>query len=505
MTNTISKESIKRISSLFCGDAGDYYAYKSGPRLVSFFNQYFDSADVYKQGFPSRWAYVYDKIVEFVDANKIDSFFNIILSKEYLIRERGINEVAAAELSARILDGFNSILQQDGYKITHANGRFHFIREDDDLILIGSGGFANVYRQKSTGLVIKKLKDDFLTDIGVRSRFKREFEITKSLQGVYGIITVYSFDEGNCSYTMELAETTLAQYVLDNQLNDQEKLKCIRQILRILSEVHKRNIIHRDISPNNIFIISGQLKIADFGLGKDLKVFTSHQTMYTNALGQYYYCAPEQFMMLKDADKRSDVYSLGRIINFIMTKDPTDSHHIYRSVTEKATCSDAAYRYGDAIQLATFFEKAVSFQAQADRKESIKRKIQQGDFDADVESYIFDLGAEEISKLLLAKQPGFANALIRFMKTSDEQAQHVIQSIDQSFRDVCGRSFEAYDPFATFATSVLRGQFTYIVKEIAANILRYVAWDVNRFSAQHLVENLISQGMDPTLEDIIRN
>ena len=132
-------------------------------------------------------------------------------------------------------------------------------------------------------------------------------------------------------------------------------------------------------------------------------------------------------------------------------------------------------------------------------------QIQEGDFDADVESYIYDLGAEEISKLLLAKQPGFANALIRFMKTSDEQAQHVIQSIDQSFRDVCGRSFEAYDPFATFATSVLRGQFTYIVKEIAANILRYVAWDVNRFSAQHLVENLISQGMDPTLEDIIRN
>ena len=59
-------------------------------------------------------------------------------------------------------------------------------------------------------------------------------------------------------------------------------------------------------------------------------------------------------MMLRDADKRSDVYSLGRIINFIMNGDPRNSNHIFRSVAEKATNSDAAYRYADAGQLASF-------------------------------------------------------------------------------------------------------------------------------------------------------
>ena len=59
-------------------------------------------------------------------------------------------------------------------------------------------------------------------------------------------------------------------------------------------------------------------------------------------MGQYFYCAPEQFMMLKDADKRSDVYSLGRTINFIMTSDPRNLHHAFRSVAEKATNSDPA-------------------------------------------------------------------------------------------------------------------------------------------------------------------
>ena len=304
---------------------------------------------------------------------------------------------------------------------------------------------------------------------------------------------------------MEPAETTLERYVLDNQLTDQTKLNCIRQILHIMSEVNTRDTNHRDISPNNIFIISGMLKIADFGLGKDLQVFTSHQTLHTNSVGQYYYCAPEQFMMLKDADKRSDVYSLGRLINFIMTGDARDSNHIYRSVTEKATNSDAAYRYGDASQLSLFFEKAVQFHAQAENRERIEKKIRSKIYDEDVENYIYDMNPERISKALLSKQPGFSDALITFMQANDEQAQYVIQSIEQSFRDVCGKSFEANDPFASFAVRVLKSESSFVVKEIAATILRYVAWDVNRFSAQHMVEDLISSGIEPMLEDIIKS
>lgn len=105
-----------------------------------------------------------------------------------------------------------------------------------------------------------------------------------------------------------------------------------------MTEVHKRDIIHRDISADNIFIISGMIKIADFGLGKDLNLFTSHQTMLTNAVGQFYYCAPEQFMMLKDGDKRSDVYSLGRVINYdygSMMITPRHFGHPARSVGEE--------------------------------------------------------------------------------------------------------------------------------------------------------------------------
>lgn len=500
----ISENSLRQISHVFCGDTEEYYTYKSGSQLVSFFNRYYNANDTYRQGFPSRWAYVNDKLVELINHNTVDTFFNIVLSKEYLMSEQLLSQVEAAEKSDIVWNEFNRIIQQDQCKIIRKDGKYHLIRENDDLALIGSGGFANVYRQKSTGLIVKKLKDDFLTDRGIRSRFKREYTITKSLQGMFGIIEVYSFDEGNCSYTMEPAETTLEKYVVNNDLPEITKINCIRQILHVMSEVHKRDIIHRDLSDKNIFIISGVLKIAYFGLGKDLNVFTSHQTIHTNAMGQYFYCAPEQFMMLKDADKRSDVYSLGRVINFIMTEDPRNSHHIFRSVSEKATNSDAAYRYADAGQLSSYFEKAVAYNAQAENQKRIDEKIKRKEYDDEIENYIYNLSGEDISRKMQSITTGFLDILFEFMDVDDAHAQHIIQSVDQTYQAVCGRSFEAYDVYSSFAKEVLSRHYSFVVKEIAANILRYVAWDVNRFSAQHMVENIINAGIEPLLEEIIR-
>lgn len=59
--------------------------------------------------------------------------------------------------------------------------------------------------------------------------------------------------------------------------------------------------------------------------------------------------------------------------------------------------------------------------------------------------------------------------------------------------------------YASFAYDVLQGDYEFVVKEIASNVLSYVAWDINRFSAQHMVEELISGGIEPMLEDIIRD
>mgnify|MGYP003400572119 FL=1 len=68
--------------------------------------------------------------------------------------EQSIAQVEASELSEVLWIELNKIVVRDQCKITTSNGKFYLVRESDDLVLIGSGGFANVYRQKSTGVVL---------------------------------------------------------------------------------------------------------------------------------------------------------------------------------------------------------------------------------------------------------------------------------------------------------------------------------------------------------------
>ena len=500
----LGSDTIKQISNIFCGDSEELYPYKSGLQLVSFFNNNFGFDETYGNGFPSRWAYVYNHLVDFINRGVFDDFLTLIFDKNFIISNQETTEVIAAERSKMALQRINEIVGKDGCIITRKNGKCHLARIDEDMVFVGNGGFANVFYQKSTGLIVKKLKEDYLTDKAIRSRFKREFNITKSLQDVPDIIKVFSYDDGACTYTMEKAEKTLYEFIDQNDLPIESKINCIRQMLYVMSEVHRRDIIHRDLSPTNIFIINGRLKIADFGLGKDLNVFASHQTMHTNEVGQYWFCAPEQFMMLKDGDKRSDVYSLGRIINFIMNGNPISDNHAFRSICAKATNDNAAYRYADAAQLSAFFEKAVAYNEKAENREAVLKKISNRQFDDDVENYIYSLNDTELSKLLITSEFDVGSAYIKFMQIDDSHAEHLIQAIDSTFRDVC-KTFEANDAFASLAKKIIQNRFDFGVKEIAANILRYIAFDVNRFSAQHMIENLIDQGIEPMLEDILQS
>lgn len=498
----LTDSSLKKISNIIIGDEGDYFKYKSGYELVHMFNSYFGQNDTYGSGFPSRWIYVYNKLVDRINNNSVDNFFSVILSIKYMMIEHDCSQIEAAEWSEKARNGLNEILAKESFKIIKKGNNHFLINENTDLVLIGSGGFADAYLQKSTGLVIKKLREDFWFDEGIKSRFKREYLITKELSELNGIITVYDFNKSDYSYSMEKAELTFDKYITENSLSEDNKIKCIRIILHIMKSVHDKDIIHRDLSPNNIFILHGEIKIADFGLGKDLNMFTSHQTIHTQAVGQYYYCAPEQFMMLRDGDKRSDVYSLGRIINFIMTGKPTDSHHSFRSVSEKATNTDSAYRYGDASQLLQAFEKSVEYQKDENRKDMVMGKIEKGILDDSVDAFIYEIPSQEICKLLVSEEKQFDSVLIKFMKQDEERANYIIQTVDSSFREVC-YSFESYDPIAKFAFDVLSEKFGFTVKEIAANILRFVAFDVNRFYAQRLVESIKEQGLEPLLEEIL--
>ena len=71
---------------------------------------------------------------------------------------------------------------------------------------------------------------------------------------------------------MEKADFTLANYIKESELPDESKFNILRQILHTISLVHKRGILHWDLSPTNIFFINGIIKVADLGLGKNINI-----------------------------------------------------------------------------------------------------------------------------------------------------------------------------------------------------------------------------------------
>jgi len=498
----LSEVGIRTLAEVLIGDIQGYYSYKSGEQIVDFFNANFSFNDVYGQGFPSRWFYTVENLKIIWNQGRFDEFLNLILSKKFVMLDNRLNEVQALEKISEIVAYLNNDLSVERYKIHKRGQEYTLISENDDFEFIGEGGFANVYKCHSTGLIVKKLKDDFKTLEGIRHRFKREFDLTKSLSDLVGIIKVYNFNESDYSYTMEEAELTLENFIKNHKHNENLKQDMIRQILYILKTVHERNIIHRDISPNNVLLFNGQLKISDFGLGKDLDMFHSHRTMRTHSMGQYYYCAPEQFMQLKEGDKRSDVYSLGSLINFIMTGDPRNSNHFMKNPVEKAKNENPSFRYADASQLLQGIEKAIDYHKNQERKELVISKIKTGVYDDDVENYIYGLNATDLCRAIV-EIPNMISAVLTFIKSDEKRVIETVQMIEDNYLDVC-RHWEDYDKFGKIAYNVILNNLAYVAQEISARILYDIAYNKNRFNIHRLIDNLLDTGVGPIIEAMLK-
>lgn len=500
----INEDILKTIANIFNGDdENSIYEYKTGAQLVEFFNKYFNRDDIYKSPFPSRWKYIVDILQQLLHRGELDEFFSIILKVRYIQAELHVNEVMAVQKSKDALTYFNELLQYDGYYLVYNNDKYILTERDKDLIYLTSGGYADIYIQESTGFVIKKLRSDYYNDRSICSRFKREYNITKSLSSMKSVINVYEFNNKDLSYSMEKADMTLEEYINNFEVNLETKIKIIRLIIYTVSNVHAKDIIHRDLSPTNIFCINGNIKIADFGLGKDLNILYSRQTLNTNAVGQLFYCAPEQLLGLKDSSKRSDVFSLGRIINFIMTRSPNKVSHIFRTVSEKSTHESSEYRHENAQDLLNHFEKALKYHNDKNKNLEIKNKINQGVFDDDVEFFYAALSENEICQLLLSSTSMVRNTLIEFMRKKDSYAEVAIQNINSEYKKIC-KNFEDYDPFSNFMYEILKDRFSFRVKEIASIILNEIAYSFNRYHAQGLIKDIISIGIEPIIEDILK-
>lgn len=146
-------------------------------------------------------------------------------------------------------------------------------------------------------------------------RFNREAKALGTVQHP-NIMTVYEFgeDAGRYFLVMELLDGVTLRNKIDSsgKMTPEEAFPIMKEVLKGLSFAHSKGIIHRDIKPDNIQILSdGRVKITDFGIAR--LTFEPNITMDGQTFGTPSYMSPEQ-VIGKDIDFRSDLFSVGVIL-----------------------------------------------------------------------------------------------------------------------------------------------------------------------------------------------
>lgn len=200
---------------------------------------------------------------------------------------------------------------------------------------IGRGGMGEVWLAWDEGLkrkvALKLLRGQEASDPSALARFEREAHAASQL-GDPHTIRIFDFgasDDGVHFIAMEyLAGADLAALVRDHgSMPPARAVRFLVQACQSLGEAHAAGVVHRDIKPHNLYVtcVGGDhdfLKVLDFGIARLLEPDVSGTLTRTGAVpGTPAYMAPELWLG-GQADVRSDVYSLGATLHYLLTGAP---------------------------------------------------------------------------------------------------------------------------------------------------------------------------------------
>ncbi|MDR3234171.1 MAG: serine/threonine protein kinase [Planctomycetaceae bacterium] len=218
---------------------------------------------------------------------------------------------------------------------------------------IGEGGMGVVYKAKHRFLnqtaAVKVLPRKLLSDPQAVSRFRREMQLIGSLNHP-NIVRALNAGELNGSHylAMEFVDgVTLEDLLRHIKTSGLPKMplgaacEAVRQAALGLQNAHELQLVHRDIKPANLMVDQrGCVKILDLGLGKFQSdpLSENNETSLTLAgmtLGTVDYISPEQCENAAHTDIRSDLYSLGCTLYFLLTGTPVYSGTHYETLRNK--------------------------------------------------------------------------------------------------------------------------------------------------------------------------
>ena len=194
------------------------------------------------------------------------------------------------------------------------------------LTRLGGGSFADVYkaREKSTGdiVAIKVLKKKYkkleecqelrecrsLQILNKKSIYEKGFENIINLKKI-----IFTKKTGVLNLIFEYMEKDLLELMksLEPKHLPEERIKdIVYQTLQGLSYMHKYGFFHRDIKPENLLFLNDKVKIADFGLAREIRTLPP----YTEYVSTRYYRAPECILKSTNYNSPIDIWALGCVM-----------------------------------------------------------------------------------------------------------------------------------------------------------------------------------------------
>ena len=220
--------------------------------------------------------------------------------------------------------------------------------KDVTLLAESRFGKSRVFKAKSSSgtVVIKALKEKFAEDPKCISLLKSEFDITSMLDNRY-IRKAISYENieglGNSIIFEYVPGKSLWEHVRLGTVDEKQVKNILLEICDALNYMHKNGVIHCDLRPDNIIITDeGHVKLIDIGMPE-----TEYEANKELLVKELEFIAPE-LIKGEEGDARSDIYSVGKIMEFMYTRNITKQ---YIDVATPCTQYSKEQRYESVSEL----------------------------------------------------------------------------------------------------------------------------------------------------------